>query len=118
MCFPVLPPRGRGAARGGGGPEAAARVLRQFRQDREFLRREMDLVAIAEDNPAGEIDGDSVCLERLLIGFGSEIEQVVEVAVELRRFGAERGYELLVGGAGSSESADGFGDRLQTGFQI
>src|ERR1044072_2837173 len=41
--------------------EDPARVLRQFRQDREFLRREMDLVAIAADNPAGEIAGGSVC---------------------------------------------------------
>ena len=59
-------------------------VLRQLGKQAIFLRRQMDLLAFPEHRSPEQVDRDSVNLDRSLIGPRTQIDEVGEVALELR----------------------------------
>ena len=55
---------------------------------------------------------------RLLVGFGPEVEQVGQIALELRDFGADGRDQRLVARSAAPQLATPLGDRRQAGLEI
>ena len=98
--------------------EDAAAMPGELAEDGELLGGQMDRLAAAEHRPLEKVDGHVAGLDRLLVRRRLELEQVRDVAFELRGLRTDRREERPVGRTAALEFAHCARNRGEPGADI
>src|SRR5437868_6577829 len=98
--------------------EHASAMFRKFAQNGKFLGREVNVIAVLRHSAAVEVDAHARGLDRLVVTLLAKVEQVGDIAVELRGFAADQRHQLPIAGATAAQIAYGRPDRGKPRLQV